>query len=155
MKMQRNRVYDGGIAHAVSMTNTEKKLRKTYLDTDLLIDTESTCSVFKNLRMLTDVKQSKTVMRIVSNGEHQDSRLNGMFPGFFCMWLNPDSLLNILLMSDVIDHFRVTMDLNVNNAINVHLNANKVLKFKNIKPGLYMLSAGGRIIFIRVKLPIS
>ena len=122
MKMQRDGVHDGGMAHAVSMTNTDRKLRKMYLDTDLLINTGSTCSVFKNARMLTDVKQRKTVMRTVSNGGHQDSRLTGMFPGFFRVWLNPDSILIILSMSDVTDQFRVTMDSNVDNAINVHVN---------------------------------
>ena len=81
------------------------------------------------------------MMRTVSNGGHQDSRLTGMFPGFFCVWLNPYSLLNILLMSDVTDHFRVTMYLNVDNAIYVHMDAEKVLRFKKIRRGLYMLSA--------------
>ena len=110
MKMEQDGVRSNQMSHALSMTSTDKKLRKMYLDTDLLIDTGSTCSVFKNAQMLTDIKKSKTIMRTVSNGGHQDSRLTGMFPGFFRVWLNPDSLLNILSMSDVTDHFRVTMD---------------------------------------------
>ena len=62
MKIQRYGVCDGKMSHALSMTNTEKRLREMYLDTDLLIDTGSTCSVFKNVQMLTDVKQNKMVM---------------------------------------------------------------------------------------------
>ncbi len=56
------------LIHTVNMTSTEKRIKKTYSDTDLLIDTGLTCSVFKNPRMLTDVKRSKTIMRTVSNG---------------------------------------------------------------------------------------
>ena len=56
------------------------------------------------------------------------------------MWLNPESLLNILAMSDVTDHFRVTMDSQIDNALIVHVDDKKCLSFKKIGSGLYMLS---------------
>lgn len=58
------------------------KKEQKYKDTDILQDTESTCSVFKNTYMLMNVKKSDTIMRAVSNGGHQDSRHVGHLPGF-------------------------------------------------------------------------
>ena len=90
--------------------------------------------------MLTDVRQSKPIMRTVRNGGHQDSRLTGMLPGFFCAWLNPELLLNKLAMKDVTNYFRVTMDSSTDDAIIVHFDARRIIRFEKIGSDLYMLS---------------
>ena len=66
-----------------NMTYTEVKMRKKYADTYILIDTDSTCSVFRNPNILLDIKPSKHTMRIVRNGGYHDSRMRGLFPEFF------------------------------------------------------------------------
>ena len=110
-----------------------------YSDTDILLDTGSTMSVFKNKKMLLNVRKSKRVLRAYSNGGFQDSDTEGDFPGMFTVWYNPKSMLNILALSDVRKQFRVTMDTDVDNIIHVHLKEGGVLKFEEVKSGLYLL----------------
>ena len=110
-----------------------------YSDTDILLDTGSTMSVFKNKRMLLNVRKSKRVLRAYSNGGHQDSDTVGDFPGMFTVWHNPRSMLNILAFCDVRKKFRVTMDTGVDNIMYVHLPRGGTLKFEEVKSGLYLL----------------
>jgi len=98
-----------------NMTSMEMKMRKRYTEKDILIDTGSTCSVVRNPNMLLNIKNSKNIMKTVSNGGYQDYKLRGMFPGFFRVWLNEHYFMNIMSMSDVTGHFRVTMDSKVDN----------------------------------------
>ena len=50
-------------------------------------------------------------MRAYTNGGHQDSVYKGYLPGFFEVWYNPQSMLNILSMKDVRKKYRITMDM--------------------------------------------
>jgi hypothetical protein len=54
----------------------------------ILLDSQSTISVFKNASMLTDIRHSGRVLRAVTNGGHQDSILVGDFPNFGEVWFN-------------------------------------------------------------------
>ena len=45
-----------------------------YSDTDILLDTGSTMSVFKNEKMLLNVRKSKRILRVYSNGGFQYSQ---------------------------------------------------------------------------------
>ena len=54
------------------------------------------------------------------------------------MYYNPKSIMNIFLFRDVRKRFRVTMDTAEEEAILVHLDNGKLLRFKEVKNGLYM-----------------
>ena len=65
-----------------------------------------------------------------------------MLPGFFKVWYNPDSMINILAFTDVTRKFRITMDTTDEYSINVHFHQgsdHKVLKFKEMECGLFIL----------------
>ena len=109
-----------------------------YSDTYILLDNGSTCLVIKNEDIVIDIVKSETIMRAITNGGHQDSDHKGILPGFFKVWINKRSLLNILAMGGVRKNFRVTMDTDVEVAINVHMKNWQTLKFKEIESGLYM-----------------
>ena len=83
------------------MAATEKKNGQKYKDTDIFIYTGSIYSVFKNAEMVINVKKSKTIIRAMSNGRHHYSRHVGHLLGFFDLWLNEKSLMNILAICDV------------------------------------------------------
>ena len=104
----------------------------------LLIDSGSTCSVIMNPNILIDIHDSDQTLRAVTNGGHQDSHMKAYLPGFFEVWYNPASLLNILSFSDVSKRFRITVDTKRDNSINVHLDDGNVLSFKCMNNGLYM-----------------
>ena len=63
---------------AANLANSGK-----YSDTDILLDTGSTMSVFKNKKMLLNVRKSRRVLRAYSNSGFQDSNTVGDFPGIF------------------------------------------------------------------------
>jgi hypothetical protein len=46
----------------------------------ILLDSQSTISVFKNPAMLTNIRRSKHTLRALTNGAHQDSNMFGDFP---------------------------------------------------------------------------
>ena len=57
----------------------------SYFDTDTLLDTGSTMSVFKNKKMLLNVRRSKRALRAYSNGGFQDLDTEGDFPEMFIL----------------------------------------------------------------------
>ena len=54
-------------------------------------------------------------------------------------------MLNILSFKDVRKRFRVTVDTSVENAICVHMDDGKVMKFNEVESGLYLLSNCNKI----------
>ena len=95
-------------------------------------------SVFKNRDLLTNIKECGSTLRAYTNGGHQDSSLQGDLPGFFCVWYNPSSMVNILAWCDVRRKFRITTDTDAEAAINVHISKNHTIKFKEVESGLYI-----------------
>ena len=87
------------------MVATRDSRSRKYSDTNILINTGSTCSVFKNEHMLINIVKSRTIIPAIPNSGHQDSDHVGLFSGFFEVYFNPESLFNILLMRG-----RVIMD---------------------------------------------
>ena len=55
----------------------------------VLLDSQSTISVFSNLKMLTNIWRSKHTLRALTNGGHQDSSMVGDFPKHHgTVWFN-------------------------------------------------------------------
>jgi hypothetical protein len=61
----------------------------------------STCSVFRNKDLLTNIRKSNSTLRAYTNGGYQDSHEIAMLPGYFEVWYNPNSMVNILVYADV------------------------------------------------------
>lgn len=62
----------------------------------ILLDSQSTVSVFNNRNMLKNVRPSPHVLRAVTNGGFQDSNMIGEFPNLGDVWFNQESIANIL-----------------------------------------------------------
>ena len=115
-----------------------------YLEGDILLDTGSTVSVFRDTKMLTDVAEAGKTMRALTNGGHQDSTRKGILPGFFPVWVNEQSRLNILSWRDVREKFRITADTAEGNKITVHLGGGKKMVFEEVESGLYLYRMNGK-----------
>ena len=104
----------------------------------LLLDSESNVSIFRNPSLVTDITKVTNGEELVltSNGGTQDSEKQAKF-GDMTVWFNANSLANILSLSLVAEHFRVTMDTYVDNSFVVHLNDSIKLKFSCHPNGLY------------------
>ena len=95
-----------------------------YSSSDILLDSGSSCSVFNNDEILENIIDSDTTLRCYTNGGHQDSHKKEYFRGFFYIWYNPMSMLNILSFSEVRKKFKITMNTNKETSINAHLGNN-------------------------------
>ena len=92
-----------------------------YKDTDILLDIGSTFSVFKTPEMVLNIKDSPHTLKAYANGGRQDSVQVADVLGFFKVWFNPKSMINILAWCDVSNKFRITADTSKGKYITVHL----------------------------------
>jgi len=108
--------------------------------TNILLDTGSNCSVFNNQEYVRNIRHSELLLSAQNNGGELVSTHVGDLPGFFEVWYNPDSIMNILSFDQVKDRYRVTLDSAETSAIPVHLGQDKKLLFTPKGNGLYLLS---------------
>ncbi len=107
----------------------------------ILLDSQSTISVFRNPDMLTNIRPSDHTLRAVTNGGYQDSTLVGDFPNLGSVWFNPASIANILSLADVRKVCRVTMVTTDEPAMHVHRLDGSTMKFVEHECGLYIYSS--------------
>ena len=117
----------------------------TEIDPDwILLDSQSTISVFRNASMLTNIRPSDHVLRALTNGGHQDSNMVGDFPNLGTVWYNSASIANILSLSDVRKVCRVTMDTHKETAMCVHRLDGSVMRFVEHPSGLYVFNSSNK-----------
>ena len=104
----------------------------------VLLDSESTISVFKNCDMLTNIRPSNHALRALTNGGFQDSTLIGDFPNLGAVWFNPESIANILSLSHVRQVCRVTMDTGIDPSMIVHRINGSQMIFREHACGLFV-----------------
>jgi hypothetical protein len=106
-------------------------------DTWILLDSESTVSIFKNKNLVSNIRDSQKQLRIHTNGGTQVSSKVATLKNFGQVWFNPSSLANILSLAAVRKVWRITMDTDIEAAFNVHKKDGTVIKFLEYKNGLY------------------
>ena len=106
-------------------------------DTWVLLDSQSTISVFRNASLLSNIRPSTHPLTVYTNGGHQVSRLLGDIPNFGEVWYNPQSLANILSLAAVRQRCRITMDTAGDPSISVHRRDGSVMIFRESAMGLY------------------
>ena len=111
-------------------------------DTWILLDSQSTVSVFKNSRYLSNIRASDLTLRVHTNGGTQLSTHIGTVANFGDVWYNKNSLANILSMAAVRKVCRITMDTLVAAAIHVYRQDNSIMTFQEYRSGLYYFDAG-------------
>jgi hypothetical protein len=104
----------------------------------VLLDSQSTISVFMNPSMLTNIRTSPHPLRAITNGGHQDSHMIGDFPVLGPVWFNPASIANILSFSAVRKCCRVTMDTHAAPCMTVHRTHGSLMHFLEQPSGLYI-----------------
>ena len=109
----------------------------------LLLDSESSSSIFADATLLSDIETSGSPLVMHTNGGKHVARRKGVFHGLgpsLSVWHQPQSLANILALRDVRRVARVTLDTNQELAFLVHLPNGEVMRFSEHDSGLYIYS---------------
>ena len=107
----------------------------------ILLDSQSTFSVFRNPNMLSDIRPPHHTIRAVTNGGYQDSTMIGDFHGLgtpCTAWYNAASIANILSLSDIRKICTVTMDSSKSPSLVVHKPDGTLMSFDEHPCGLYV-----------------
>ena len=122
----------------IQMLNTQdmKKL--------ILLDNQSTTSVFCNSDYVNDIRGADHQMELHTNGGPMISETKCNVKRFGESWFNPNSMTNIFSMAEMTDKYRVTFDSDVEDAFIVHL-PEKQIKFPRISNGLYAMNPNERV----------
>ena len=124
------------LQHGLMLTQGDPGIDPSWI----LLDSQSTISVFHNADMLRNIRPSGRVLRAITNGGFQESKLIGDFPNLGEVWFNPDSIANILSLSHVRSVCRVTMDTADEPCLVVHRVDGSRMKFREHPCGLYVFS---------------
>jgi len=111
----------------------------------VLLDSQSTVSVFKNPKFLTNIRRSNSRLKVHTNGGTQISTLVGDIKNFGTVWYNPDSLANIFSLAAVRKLCCITMDTSVEAALCVHHSDGSIMKFIKYNSGLYYHDAAAAV----------
>jgi hypothetical protein len=92
-----------------SLTQVDNHFPDGIPDHYVLLDSDSTVSIFRNLHLLTNIREVDPPLFLETNGGgNQISTQMGTIPNFGDVWYNPDSIANILSLAHVRKHRRVS-----------------------------------------------
>ena len=103
----------------------------------VLMDSQSTVSVFNNADMLKNVRKVNEKLELATNGGTHTTDMKGELENFGLVWYSSNSLANILSMAEIRKKYRITMDTNVETSITVHRKNGTKMKFMEYRSGLY------------------
>lgn len=122
----------GYIFHQMSASGCS--IPKTWI----LLDSQSTISVFHNKDFLTNIRESRSPIHLKSNGGGRECiHQVGDLTNFGTIWYAPNSPAKILSLADVRRQNRVTMDTAIEPALIVHRKDGSEMKFREFHSGLY------------------
>ena len=84
------------------------------------------------------IRKSKKSIRGVSNGGVMVTDQEGELSGFFTVYYNPSSLMNIISFKDTRKRFMIMVDTAVENSIIVRIGEGRQIKCLEIGVGLYI-----------------
>ena len=114
------------------------QIDNTIMKNNILLDSGSTLSIFGNPDLVQDIKTSKTMLEMATNGGTTLSNKVAQVPGFGQVWYNEKAIANIFGLSDLKKKHRVTYDSEKEDAFLVHENGKVILKFECSEDGLYI-----------------
>ena len=79
----------------------------------------------------------------------------GSLSGFFPIWFNKNSMINILSFAEVCKVYRITIDTDIAATMNVHLHNGNIMTFTEVDSGLYIFQDNAQQDILRFLTLIS
>ena len=142
----------------VQFSLTQKKLELINKNW-ILLDTCSTVSVFCNANLVNNIENcspGEDITVITNGGSESFAQITELQLLPLRVHFNESSIANIISLSDVanLDGARITMDSNIEKAINLHYN-DSIIQFKECADGLYYWDAGNNNDFDKSKSVVT
>jgi hypothetical protein len=115
--------------------NSDGRVTATWI----LLDTQSTVDVFYNKKLLKNIRRYTTGMEIHCNAVTTTTHMIGEFPGYGTVWYHVDGIANILSLSRISKHYRVTFDSSNGNEFIIHKDDGKTHRFRQSEKSLYFM----------------
>ena len=104
----------------------------------ILLDNESTVTIFCNSNMVSDIRNSANEsLDLMTNAGILRTKHKATVPGWGEVWFNPHAITNIFSYAEMAKRHRITYDSNKEDAFTVHL-PDKQVKFTRTEHGLYV-----------------
>jgi hypothetical protein len=129
--------------------------RNLISDTWILLDSQSTVLVFKNQKLVQNIRDSPSPLKVHTNGGSQVSHHVTTVRNFGTVWFNPASLANILSMAALGKVCRITMDTALEPCMILHQKDGTLMKFWQYTSGLYYYDAAPDSLHSKQKVPIQ
>jgi hypothetical protein len=100
------------------------------------LDNGLTLSLFGNPNLVTNIRESKTILELATNAGTRTTKKIANVPGYGMVWYDKTAIANIFGLSELKKKHRVTYDSEKEDAFIVHMN-NNTLKFECNPKGLY------------------
>ena len=126
----------------------QKQRDSTIKDSWILLDSGPTISIFRNKDLLKNVRRipaGQQPLRLNTNGGVLLADQVGDLPGFGCVWFCPNSLANILSLSQMKKVCRVRMDSQEETGFLVTKHDGSIVKFNEDDSGLHYLDTKTKI----------
>jgi hypothetical protein len=92
------------------MKQSAGKMKDLHLRKVILLDNQSTMSLFCNKHMVSNIRKSSDVLTLRSNGGSMQVGHVALINKTTEVWFSPKAITNILSLQDVKRHYRVTYD---------------------------------------------
>ena len=126
---------EGNFELSFSQVSQPESIRRSFFR--LVLDSGSTVNTFKDRELLTNVRETKKGIDVLTNGGPAKYTLTGLFEDSIRVWFHPQGLANIMSMKSLTDISRVTFDSSDGNAFVASFDIGRVWRFQEMPNGLY------------------
>ena len=118
-----------------NLSNCKKNNEKELKDL-VLLDSDSTNTIFCNKDYVENIQEAKTPLEIQTNGGILTVTQTCEIPHLGTHWFNQDAITNNISLADLSENHQITMDTEKEKCMIVYLNEKQV-KFHQMPRGLY------------------